>query len=151
MSQQPPPIPPFLPTPPAQTQPSIPPDLMPPIGPRPLYQGIAPHRGGLILGLGIGSLGVWLLTLFGVALLPCCGASWLISVGLAIAAWVMANADLAAMNAGRMDPLGRGHTQGGKTCAIVSVVLHTIGFIVTVVILIVVAIGVAVAAASHGR
>ena len=141
MSQLPPPIPP------AYTRPPLPPDLMPPTSLRPLYAGMAPHRGGLILGLGIGSLGVWLLSMIGVVLLPCCGASWLLSVGLAIAAWVMANADLAAMNAGNMDPYGRGNTQGGKTCAIVSVVLHVIGFVVTLV-LVVLAIGIFGAAAA---
>ncbi len=55
---------------------------------------------------------------------------------MAIPAWILANADLAAMSAGTMDPSGRGPTQGGKVCAIVSVVIHAISFVVTIVLII---------------
>lgn len=60
-----------------------------------------PHRGGTVLTLGI--LGI----------VPCfiCG----------IIAWVMANADLREIDAGQMDPAGRGMTQAGKVCGIVGV------------------------------
>jgi hypothetical protein len=62
-----------------------------------------PHRGVLILVLGI--LG-----------LLCCFI-------LGIVAWVMANTDLREMDAGRMDPEGRGLTTAGKVCGIISIVL----------------------------
>jgi len=68
-----------------------------------------PHRGVLILVLGI--LG-----------LLCCFI-------LGIIAWVMGSGDLREMDAGRMDPSGRGLTQAGKICGIISVVLAIVGFI----------------------
>lgn len=66
-------------------------------------QYLKPHRGQGIVVLGI------------VGLLCCfiCG----------IIAWVMANNDLAQMNAGIMDPRGRGLTQAGKVCGIISVII----------------------------
>lgn len=67
----------------------------------------APHRGGLILALGILALVV----------LPCttivCGPM----------AWTMGNADLAQMRAGTMDPSGEGMTQAGRILGIVSTAL----------------------------
>jgi hypothetical protein len=39
----------------------------------------------------------------------------------------MGNSDLRAMDAGLMDPTGRGITQAGKICGMVSVILHLIG------------------------
>ena len=63
-----------------------------------------PHHGTLILVLGILSLFM-------------CG------IITGIPAWVMANSDLREMDAGTMDPSGRGATQAGKVCGIISVVL----------------------------
>jgi hypothetical protein len=65
-----------------------------------------PHRGGLILTLGI--LGFLI-----------CGIC-------AIAAWVMGNKDLAEMDAGVMDDSGRGLTQAGRVIGIVSIVLNVL-------------------------
>jgi len=69
-----------------------------------------PHRGTLILVLGI--LG-----------LVCC-------VILGIIAWVMGNTDLREMNMGRMDPSGRGLTQAGKICGMISVILALISIVI---------------------
>ena len=69
-----------------------------------------PHRGTLILVMGI--LG-----------LVCC-------VILGIVAWVMGSADLREMDMGRMDPSGRGLTQAGKICGIVSVALAAVGAVI---------------------
>lgn len=75
----------------------------------------APHRGGLILTLGIISLVVW-----------CCPlAGWIVG-GIALN---MANTDLSAMSIGRMDRTGRGITMAGKICAIIAVTLATINAI----------------------
>ena len=57
------------------------------------------HRGGLILVLG--GLSLTACGLFGPF------------------AWIMANHDLHAMKAGRMDPAGEGSTRAGRVCAIV--------------------------------
>ncbi len=67
---------------------------------------LAPHRGVVILVLGITSL--YVCFLFG------------------IAAWVMANTDLPRMDAGEMDPEGRGLTQAGKLCGIVGIALNVL-------------------------
>jgi hypothetical protein len=148
MSQFPPPIPPASsPIPPSGGGPPV----IPPTIAGPLYAGVRPHRGGLILGLGIGSLGVWFLSMVGALIFPCCGTSGLVSLGLAIPAWIMANADLAAMNTGAMDPIGRGSTQGGKICAIISVVIHAISFLVIMVLLLLGIVFAGAMAASGAR
>jgi hypothetical protein len=69
-----------------------------------------PHRGTLILVLGILSLVV-------------CGP-------LGIAAWVMGSGDLKEMDAGTMDPSGRGITQAGKICGIIGTILLIVALIV---------------------
>jgi hypothetical protein len=83
----------------------------PPIPPR-------PHRGTLILVFGI--LGIV------ISCLP-----------LGIAAWVMGNGDLAAMQRGEMDRSGESLTNAGKVCGIVSVVLGAIAIILWVLFAIV--------------
>lgn len=70
-----------------------------------------PHRGTLILILGILSLVM-------------CGFL------TGIPAWIMANSDLREMDAGTMDPSGRGSTQGGKICGIISVVVVALAAVV---------------------
>ena len=63
-----------------------------------------PHRGGVVLVLGILSLITFLFP-FG------------------IAAWVMANHDLNEMQAGRMDRGGMGMIKAGKVCGVINVSL----------------------------
>ncbi len=72
-----------------------------------------PHRGGAILALGI------------LGLLVCfiCG----------IIAWTMANDDLRKMSAKRMDPAGRGNTEAGRICGMISVILACLGALVWVI------------------
>ena len=60
------------------------------------------HRGAMLLAFGIVSL-----------LIPCP------LFILAIATWVMANQDLAEIEAGRMDPEGEGLTKAGKIISII--------------------------------
>ena len=69
-----------------------------------------PHRGTLILVLGILGLVI-------------CGP-------LAIAAWVMGAGDLKEMDAGTMDPSGRGTTQAGKICGIIGTILLILGIVI---------------------
>jgi hypothetical protein len=64
-------------------------------------QELQPHRGGVILALGI------------VGLMTCPVVS--------IIAWVLGNSDLALMDAGEMDPEGRATTQAGKIIGMISV------------------------------
>ena len=81
----------------------------------PLTSGLRPHRATLILVLGI--LGL------------------VLCMPLGIAAWVMGNSDLAAMNRGEVDPTGRGMTEAGRVVGIVSVVLVAIGVLIAVAVL----------------
>ncbi len=78
-------------------------------------QPLTPHRGVLILVLGILSIVCCLI----------CG----------IIAWVMANKDFKEMAAGTMDPTGRGTTQAGKICGIISVILAIVVFFISLVML----------------
>lgn len=76
----------------------------------PAGQPVRPHRGVVILVLGILSL----------------ACSCFI---LGIIAWVMGSGDLREMDAGRMDPSGRGLTLAGKICGIISVVLSILAIL----------------------
>ena len=80
-------------------------------------QLLRPHRGTVILVLGI--LG-----------LVCC-------VICGIIAWAMGSGDLREMNAGRMDPSGRGLTQAGKICGMISVILAIVGFAIWLLMMII--------------
>jgi hypothetical protein len=101
---------------------------------RPWERGVRrdcePHRGGLLLTLGVISIVCGAL---GIAMFCCAPLSGLFVVGgvaCAIPAWVMGHRDLANMRTGAMDPRGRGTTQGGWICAIIGTVLNCIGLLV---------------------
>jgi hypothetical protein len=70
-----------------------------------------PHRGTIILVLGILSL----VTGFGFILGPI--------------AWVMGNADMREIRAGRMDPEGEGSTNAGRICGIIGTVLGVLSLL----------------------
>jgi len=93
--------------------------LPPPTTPGALMR---PHRGTAILVMGI----LALVINFG------CGIGWI----LGIISWVMGNADLKTMDAGLMDPSGRGITQAGKVCGMISVILAIIGVLIYVLLMI---------------
>src|SRR5262249_31398158 len=81
----------------------------------------APHRGGLILALGI----------IGLVVCGPCG----------IVAWVLGNQDIAAMDSGRMDPSGRGLTQTGRVLGIIDTSLMALYVLVWVAFFILALIG----------
>ena len=91
-----------------QTIPSLPP-------------GVKPHRGTMILVFGILSL-----VLFLVGSL-CCFPLPLVGLIMGIVAWVLAVPDLKEMDAGIMDPTGRGTTNAGMICGIVGCALTLLG------------------------
>jgi hypothetical protein len=68
---------------------------------------LKPHRGGLILTLGI--LGLFCFGIFG------------------LFAWSMGSSDLQEMEAGRMDPSGRSSTASGRTIGAVATILWIFG------------------------
>lgn len=87
-------------------------------------QPLQPHRGVVVLVLGI----------LGIVVCTICG----------IIAWVMGNNDLREMAAGRMDPAGRGLTQAGKICGMISVILLIIGIVICLIIAVLAGAGAAV-------
>lgn len=80
-----------------------------------------PHRGTLILVLGILSL--------------------IVCAPLGIAAWIMANGDLKDMDAGHMDPEGRSLTQGGKICGMISTILMGLSLLIGIGFLLLMVVG----------
>ncbi len=80
-------------------------------------QNLKPHRGTLILILG--RLGIL-----------CCG------IFTAIPAIIMGSGDLKAMDAGTMDPAGRGNTNAGKICGIIGCVLTVLGIVVQIILVV---------------
>jgi hypothetical protein len=76
--------------------------------------GMAPHRGTLILVLGILGLVV-------------CGL-------LAPIAWVMGNTDLQEIRAGRMDPEGEATTNAGRICGMIGTILIIVSLVFVCVI-----------------
>jgi predicted Zn finger-like uncharacterized protein len=83
----------------------------------------APHRGGNILTMGI----------FSIVLALCCAIA---GIGLGIGALTMANADLAKMERGEMDPSGMGNTRAGQICGIIGLILGALNMVAGVVLVI---------------
>ncbi len=54
----------------------------------------------------------------------------IVCVPLGIAAWIMGGNDLKEMDAGTMDPAGRGNTQAGKICGMIATILMIVGFVI---------------------
>jgi len=83
---------------------------------------VAPHRGGLILTLGI--------------------LGWVTCPILSIMAWVMGTSDLREMRRGRIDPDGMGLTQAGQILGMVySLIWIAIAMIVLLIMVLAVAAG----------
>jgi cytochrome b subunit of formate dehydrogenase len=89
---------------------------------------IRPHRGTMILVLGI----------LGIVLCMICG----------IIAWVMGNADLREMQAGRMDRTGEGLTKAGKICGMIGTILWGLYLVFNIVVLVIALVAGGAAAAS---
>ena len=77
---------------------------------------LRPHRGGLILALGI----------LGLVVCPLLGPI----------AWLLANQDLKEMDAGSVDPEGRGLVEAGRICGIVETALLAIPCVIGAVALV---------------
>ncbi|MHC4154931.1 MAG: DUF4190 domain-containing protein [Planctomycetota bacterium] len=92
-----------------QSQPPVTPVQAQPTTQTPLK----PHRGVIVLVLGI----------LGIVVCVICG----------IIAWVMGKNDLREIDAGLMDPAGRGLTQAGKICGMISVILALVGLAIWLV------------------
>lgn len=98
----------------------------------PVMSGQKPHRGTMVLVLGILSI-----------VIGGCG----IGLILGIIAIVMGNADLKEMASGTMDKSGEGLTKAGKICGIVGCVIGVLGLLYLIFIVV---LGVGMAAAGAG-
>jgi hypothetical protein len=91
------------------------------------HGSVTPHRGVLILVLGI--LSIVLCTLLGPIV------------------WMLGKGDLAQIDAGQMDPEGRSLTQAGMVCGIVGTALLAFGLLMVVIyVILVLALGFGAAA-----
>lgn len=79
-------------------------------GDRPFRRDWEPHRGTLVLVMGVLSI----------ALMPIC---FLPSMPLGICAWIMGLSDLRKMRQNEMDPLGESSTQAGWICGMIGTIL----------------------------
>jgi hypothetical protein len=75
-----------------------------------------PHRGGIVLTLGILSL-----------------VPPVMVIPFGIAGWFMASKDIRDMNAGRMDGSGRAMTQAGQVCAALGASIWSAGTVSLVI------------------
>jgi hypothetical protein len=130
----------------------------------------APHKGGVLLGLGITSVVLAVLSLLtggcssggGTFCAACC--PWIVLVAwmplvvamlvalvgaiLGLIASLLGQRDLGRMNRGEMDSSGRGSTKAGMICGIVGSVICVLDMLCGVVILILWIAGIGVLAAS---
>ena len=96
------------------------PPTAPTVAQPPAQGGLKAHRGGVVLTLGI----------LGIVICFICG----------IIAWVMGKNDLREIDAGTMDPTGRGLTNAGKICGMISVILACAGLAIWLLLMIIAAI-----------
>ncbi len=102
---------------------------------RPHDYTAAPHRGGVVLALGILSLAGLLFSMpTGFCCFPIGGFFAGCNLALSIPAWMMGRADLQALAVGAIDPSGRGVTQTGYVLGIVSTIGNMLVIIITLVI-----------------
>ena len=86
-----------------------------------------PHRGGLILTLGIISLAVVLVGLLAFFVFAPAGLPFpILGLILGLVAWLMGGKDLKQMKSGTMDPSGQGMTMGGYVCGIIGTIVHAL-------------------------
>ncbi|HXG12973.1 MAG TPA: zinc-ribbon domain-containing protein [Gemmataceae bacterium] len=84
-----------------------------------------PHRGTLILILGIGSIACLVLGLIATLLVgPFSIILFLPGLGVGIPSWAMGGRDLSKINARRMDPEGKSMTMAGYIMGIVGTILN---------------------------
>jgi hypothetical protein len=82
-----------------------------------------PHRGSLVLTLGIVSVVMSTLAFCSA------GLTGIVGFPLGVAAWVMGRRDLKKMRGGSMDREGDGLTQAGLICGIIGTVLGSVGLL----------------------
>jgi hypothetical protein len=85
-----------------------------------------PHRGGVVLALGIVSLVALSGSCLGLCAGPLAVPFVLVGFALGIPAWVMGQGDLRKMQQRIMDPDGEGQTRAGMVCGIIGTVISSL-------------------------
>lgn len=112
---------------PAPPGPSAPPaeQMVPHAGyPREASIRLEPHRGVVILVLGIVSLVIAVGSILLSTAYPIAVFMGLIGLAPGIMAWVMGKYDMQRMKSGQMDPEGMGLTQGGHICGMAGTIMQ---------------------------
>jgi hypothetical protein len=97
-------------------------DVVSPFRPGGYRRDWEPHRGTLVLVLGILSL------VFSLAGIVCYG--YFVGFPLGLTAWILGHYDLGKMARNEMDPAGRNNTQAGMICGIIGTVLSALVLLV---------------------
>jgi hypothetical protein len=88
-----------------------------------IRRDVMPHRGAMVLTLGIISIAC------GTILALVCGILPLVAIGLGVTAVLMGRSDLQQIDAGTMDPDGRGQTKAGLICGIIGMICGALALI----------------------
>jgi hypothetical protein len=90
----------------------------------------APHRAGMIMGFGVGSLALFFVSLVSGVLIGALALPvTVVGLVLGIMAWLWGKADLKKMTAGEMDASGRSSTQTGYICGMIGTILNSLGMV----------------------
>jgi hypothetical protein len=97
------------------------------------YGDLAPHRGGMVMTLGIISGVCGLVSMFFTCCCPFVSLGTTVAgVACGIPAWIMGQKDLAKMRDGIMDDAGKGNTQTGWIFAMVGTILSGVFVVLTI-------------------
>ncbi len=92
--------------------------------------GMRPHRGTMLLVFSI--------------------LSWVVCIIFGVCAYFMAKSDLAEMDAGRMDPSGRGTVQAAKIVSLIHIIVAGVSIVLSILFFVGLLILGAIGAASGG-
>lgn len=93
------------------------------------YDSVVPHRGGVLLSLGIAGA---LLSGIGLVAILFCVPLNIFSLVFSVPAWMMAKHDLRGMAVGAIDPEGRGRTRTGYALGMLGVGLTMLSVVMVI-------------------
>ncbi|MFL5245166.1 MAG: zinc-ribbon domain-containing protein [Gemmataceae bacterium] len=95
-----------------------------------------PHRGSAVLVMGFISLICSPLAMLFVCCPPLSLVLCVVSIALGVPAWAMGHGDLRKIEAGTMDPRGRGRTQAGKILGVIGTLLSVLVILAAIAFLV---------------
>ena len=109
---------------------------------QPTYDYQEPHRGAIVLVLGLTSMGLFMLSLM------CCLPITFVAAPFGMGAWFMGRADLGKINQGRMDPSGRDQLNIGSIVGLVGGILSLIACLIQGAFIAILIVGIAAGGAG---